>query len=240
MDYAKSGSNGTVRSAETYNLTVRKALFVCGILSSLLYFTMIIFLGPMRWGSYSLRSYSVSELFAFGAPSRTLLVPLGIVYQVLVIAFGLGVWLSAGRNRALRVAGGLLVAYGVVGLAGPFFSMHLREYLKEAGPALTDTMHKILTGVTVLLMLLTIGFAAAALGKWFRFYSIATILATLVFGALALPAASRIEANLPTPWVGVTERISICVFLLWVVVLAIVLLRAQSNSLKTEAVADRV
>ncbi len=33
---------------------------------------------------------------------------------------------------------------------------------------LTDTMHIILTSVTVLLILLTIGFGASADGKWFR------------------------------------------------------------------------
>jgi hypothetical protein len=41
--------------------------------------------------------------------------------------------------------------------------------------------------------------------------------------------APRIEANLPTPWVGVTERINIGVFLLWVVVLATALLRVPGE-----------
>ena len=31
----------------------------------------------------------------------------------------------------------------------------------------------------------------------------------------------RIAANLPTPWIGVWERINLGVFLLWVVVLAL-------------------
>jgi hypothetical protein len=39
----------------------------------------------------------------------------------------------------------------------------------------------------------------------------------------------RIAANLPTPWVGVWERICIGVFMLWVVVLAVALLRAQGK-----------
>jgi hypothetical protein len=38
---------------------------------------------------------------------------------------------------------------------------------------------------------------------------------------------ARIAANPPTPWVGVWERINISVFLLWVVVLAVALLRTQ-------------
>ena len=78
-------------------------------------------------------------------------------------------------------------------------------------------------------MLTAIGFGAAAFGKWFRFYSIATIVILLVFGVLTGLDAPRIEANLPTPWVGVTERIDIGVFLLWVVVLAVALLGTQGD-----------
>jgi hypothetical protein len=37
-----------------------------------------------------------------------------------------------------------------------------------------------------------------------------------------------LEANLPTPWIGLWERININVFLLWVVVLANVLWRTES------------
>ena len=47
----------------------------------------------------------------------------------------------------------------------------------------------------------------------------------VVFGALSGFEALRIAANLPTPWVGVWERINIGVFLLWVMTLAIALLR---------------
>jgi hypothetical protein len=157
------------------------------------------------------------------------MVPLFLIYSILVIAFGVGVWKSAGRQRALRVVGGLLVAYGVVCLAGPFAPMHQREVLAAAGPTLTDTMHKLLTLVTVLIMFLAIGFGAAAFGQRFRLYSIATIVLLVLGGVVAGLDAPRIEANLPTPWVGVTERINIGVFLLWVVVLATALLRVPGE-----------
>jgi hypothetical protein len=203
---------------------VRKILLVCGIASSLLYVAISI-LGALRWQGYSLTSQTVSELSAIDAPSRPLVVLLSLAYAVLVIAFGLGVWGSAGRARVLRVVAGLLVAYGVLGLAAPFAPMHLRG--EET--SLTDTMHIILTMVTVLLMLTAIGFGATAFGKRFRLYSIATILILLLFGALAGLDGPRVAANLPTPWVGVTERINIGVFLLWVVVLAVALLRGREE-----------
>jgi pimeloyl-ACP methyl ester carboxylesterase len=60
----------------------------------------------------------------------------------------------------------------------------------------------------------------------FRVYSIASLAILFAFGALTFWDAPRVAANLPTPWLGIWERINIGVFLLWVVVLAIILLRA--------------
>jgi hypothetical protein len=51
----------------------------------------------------------------------------------------------------------------------------------------------------------------------------------LAFGGLTIADASRVDANLPTPWPGLWERINIGVVLLWIVVLAIVLLRKQGE-----------
>jgi hypothetical protein len=137
-------------------------------------------------------------------------------------AMGL-LWLFAGLG--LRVVGGLIIAYGSLGLLWPFAPMHLRETLAAGGSTLSDTMHLVLASVTVLLMLLAIGFGTAAFGTRFRRYSIATLLTLLAFGALTFLDAPRVQANLPTPWLGVWERINIGVFLLWVVVLATAVLR---------------
>jgi hypothetical protein len=203
---------------------LKKVLLVCGILSSLLYVAMNV-IGAMQYEGYSSASQTISELSAIGAPSRPLWLPICIVYEVLMIAFGWGVWMSAGGKRALRVVGGFLFSFGVIGFAWPFASMHQREVLAAGGGTLTDTLHIILGMVSVLFMLMAIAFGAAAFGKRFRLYSIATILVLLVFGALTGMDSPRMAGNLPTPWMGVWERISILGFLVWVVVLAIILLR---------------
>ena len=111
---------------------LKSTLLYCGILASLLYTGMMTFI---RFEGYSLISQTVSELTAIGAPSRSLWIPLGFIYQVLMIAFGIGLWVSAGTKPSLRVVAG-------------------------------------------------------------------------------------VGANLPTPWVGLWERINIFGFLLWNVVLA--------------------
>jgi cytochrome c biogenesis protein CcdA len=79
--------------------------------------------------------------------------------------------------------------------------------------------------VTVILMFFAIGFGATAFGRRFRLYSIVTIVVLLVFGGLTFLEAPRLQMNLPTPWIGLWERINISVLLVWVVMLATVLWR---------------
>ena len=74
--------------------------------------------------------------------------------------------------------------------------------------------------------MLIIGFGSAALGKRFRVYSVATIVIVLACGAVTGRYASQVQADLPTPGVGVWERLSIATFMAWVAVLAFTLLRA--------------
>ena len=180
-------SAGRDASHETW----RKLLLVCGIVSSLLYGAMI---WAIRYEGYSRVSQVPSELTAIGAPTRALWARLGWIYTVLVTAFGWGVWESAGRNRAVRIVGSLILAYASLGLLWPFAAMHQREVLAAGGATLSDTMHVVLGGVTVFLMFLAIGFGATAFGKRFRLYSIASIVVLLAFGGLTFleaPACRR-------------------------------------------------
>jgi len=220
--FSCSGSSGKV--------SLKKVLLVCGILSSLLYVGTDI-LGGMLWEGYSFTSQAISELAAVGAPVRPLTAPLFTIYAVLLTAFALGVWGSAGRNRALRVTGGLLIGIGLVGLAWTPFPMHLREPVSS----LANTMHSIFAGVQVLLTLLAIGFGAVAYRKRFRFYSIGTILTLLVAGVVAFWLVAAGQATL---WFGVIERINLYGYLLWVAVLAIVLLRAEKGPSKKHSMQE--
>jgi hypothetical protein len=183
----------------------------------------------MRYEGYSTTSQTISELAAIGSPVKPLVDPLFLAYDVLLIAFGLGIWEAAGRKRVLRFTAGLLVAVGVIGFAWPFAAMHRREVLAAGGGTLTDASHIILANVTVLLILLAMGFGAAAFGKRFRFYSIGTLVILLGVGVLVGLDGPRLAANLPTPWLGLTERINVYGYLLWVAVLATALLRIEDT-----------
>ncbi len=198
---------------------VRKILLICGILSSLLY-AGIDALGGTLWKGYSFINQPVSDLGAIGSPVRTVVFPLFIVYDVLFIVFALGVLAFADRKRALRILGGLLVGYGIVNFVAIFTPLHLGE----TATTVSNTMHIIGAGVTVLLFLLQLGIGAIAFGRGFRLYSVGTLLAVLALGAYIF---AGVNAGKLVPWVGVMERILIYGYMLWVVVLAIVLLRAE-------------
>ena len=205
---------------------VSMILLICGILSSVLYVVTNV-VTIWLYEGYSPVSQTVSELSAIGAPTRALWVSLLLVYSLLLIAFGWGVWQISPNNRPLRIVGALFIANACVGFFWP--PMHQRAVLAAGGGTLTDTLHIVFTAIWGLFAIFTIGFGAAALGKWFRLYSIATLILLLFFGILTGIEGPKLEENLPTPLIGIWERINIGVYTLWVIILAILLLREKNK-----------
>ena len=113
---------------------LRKALLVCGVLSSLLYVGADLLAAVRYPGYHSFTSQAISELTAVGAPTKGLVEPLFIAYDILIF------------------------------------------------------------------------------GTWTGF------------------EAARLAAQQPTPWLGVAERIHVGAYLLWVLVLAVALLRSGATS----------
>ena len=195
---------------------MKKYLLTCGVLSSLFYIAMNALI-PLLFDGYSFRSHTVSELSAIGAPTRQLWVWLAFVYMLLFAAFGFGVLKSSIENRHLRTLAIIIFVYCVWNFYWP--PMHQRG----SETSLTDTLHIVWASVTVILMMLMMGFGAAALGTNFRVYTIVTMILLMGFGFKTSLDAPKIPLNLPTPLLGIWERILIGLFMLWVIVLAITL-----------------
>jgi len=205
----------------------RTTLLACGIAAAVLYIAMTMTVGRL-WDGYSVASQTISELSAIGAPTRPLWLGLAAVYTALFAAFGWIVWTVAPPNRALRAVGAFVLAQAVFGVFWP--PMHQRTVLAAGGGTLTDTLHIVWTIVTGVLFMLAMGFGAAAFGRRFRIYSVVTMGVVFACGAWTGTFASRMQANLPTPGVGVWERINTTAFMVWIAVLAIVVFR-KSRSL---------
>jgi hypothetical protein len=104
--------------------------------------------------------------------------------------------------------------------------MHLRGTVALA----TDASHIVFAGAQVLTMVLFIAFGSGAGKTKFRIYSIMTIVVMLAFGAFAGTAASAIALGQPTPFFGIIERVSVYSPIVWVMILAIVLLRGRATA----------
>jgi hypothetical protein len=137
-------------------------------------------------------------------------------HTVLFTAFGVGVRASAHGSRALRVTAALLIAYGLWNMMGGFFPLDLNNDASVPG-------HIVATNAQLLLMVTAMGYAAAAFHGWLRWYSIASLVTSVVLGAVAFMFA----AQAPHPMLGIGERISIGAFLLGVAVLAGALWRTR-------------
>jgi hypothetical protein len=196
-----------------------KALLTCGVLAPFVYIGADI-AGSLLYPDYSYSAQAPSELFAIGATTSRLVVPLFSMSSVFLVTFAVGVRRSAGTARALQVLGFLVAANGVDSLAlWTLFPMHMRGAI----PTFTDRMHLILAVNPF--VLLSLAFGAAAFRNWFRTYSIATIVILLVGATIAFSYVPAANANQPTPWLGLTERLSQYAHQVWHAVLAIVLLR---------------
>jgi hypothetical protein len=203
----------------------RNNLLICGILSSLWYLAINIVV-PTHYAGYSVITQTVSELSAINAPTRILWVLLVIWYPILYATFGWGVLTKAGKSPALRITGSLMIMYAILNFYWP--PMHLRTVIAADKRMLTDSLHIGWAMMTLLFMMLTMGFGAAALGKKFRIFTTVNFLVFFVFGILIGTETPNINAGLPTPYIGIWERINIAAFMLWVVVFAITLLRKKN------------
>ena len=205
---------------------LRKSLLICGIISMFWYVAINIIV-PFYYPGYDSASLTVSELSAIDTPTRSLWVVLCIFYSLLFFAFGIGVWLSANENRKLQVVAAVILFDAIFGFYWP--PMHQREVIASGGGTLTDTLHLVWAFVHLCLMLLMIGFGAAAMGKGFRVFSATIVIIFFVFGILTTKESLGIEAGLPTPNAGTWERINIGAYMLWVIVFALILQRRNEK-----------
>ena len=223
------------RQGVRWRMLVPTVLLACGIVAPVLHIVMDDVIAAALYPGYDRIARPVSELSATYAPSRAILIPLGILFELLMIAFWIGVWRAAPGNRALRLTSGLMLGFAALGLLAFPFPMVTDEVLGA------NTIHTIIWGVlTPLLMLAGIGASAAAFGKAFRLYAILTLVALVAFSVLAGILAAQINAGAAVRWFGIPERGLIGAWLQWVTVLAIVLLRGQGDRPKVAAVGDGI
>lgn len=193
---------------------------LCGTYAVVVYVGTVILGGIIRPG-YSHLADAISELVADGAPNRFLLSSLFLIYNVLLIAFGIGLFLEVkDRSRGRRSGFIGSLALIMVGLAG--ISMELAFPQDPGGTPATfaGTMHLVMAGVASLGTMVAIVFLAF----WFRNFSAlkhyviySLICVTIIFISGGLSATAMANQH---PLFGLIERVTIGTFILWLFVIS--------------------
>lgn len=198
----------------------QKILFLCGMLSPVLYIFMTILGGALRPG-YSHISDTVSELFSPGSPNKLLLDILSTTTALLTILFGIGVLQfvrGSGHSEPIGIIGaGMIITMGVVNVAT---ATVFPQDAWGSPSTFPGEMHKILVlGVLAPLALLS----TLLMGIWlkradvfprFGTYSFITCGAIVLSGGLA-------GATLGTRIMGLTERIAVLAGSQWTFIFAL-------------------
>jgi hypothetical protein len=222
MTTASAQYNRTTSWSAERSALLRRWLLVCGIVGAVLYPLADIF-ASSRYPGFSYRDQAVSELFAIGAPTSALVVPLFTISSTLLFLFAIGIWMSANDRRVVRWMAGMMALNTLDALVlWNFFPMHMRG----VEPTFTDMMHGALAIDPFLLAAVVLG-AVAFRGR-FRVYTIATIVFTSVLAFSGFSYVSAVVANEPTPWMGAIERAAQYATNLWYAVLAVMLRRQRA------------
>lgn len=200
-------------------VSLRRLLLTSGIAGAIVYPLSDVF-ASIRYPGFSYRDQAVSELFAIGAPTSTLVVPLFSLSSALLLIFGVGIWMSAGEKRSLRWMAVMMALNAIDALLlWNFFPMHMRG----EQPTFTDLMHGLLAIDPFLMAAVVLG-AIAFQGR-FRTYTIVTLVVASALAISGFRFIPAVVANEATPWMGAIERAAQYATNLWYAVLAVLLLR---------------
>lgn len=202
-----------------------RTLLIFGVAAGLLYVAADVLAGLLLDG-YSFRDQHISETGALGTSTRTFVTVLMAIHGLLVGAFGTGVRRASGGSRTLRWVGNLLISVAVVTVLGVIFAP---MSMRGSAPSLNGTMHVVYISISSLMILLSIGLSAIALKGGFRVYAWTSLIVMFAFGAWAGTFAGDIEAGNPTPWAGAIERASVYIYLVWLIVFAISLMKRENS-----------
>ncbi len=198
---------------------MKKLLMLCGVFAAIIYAGTVLLGGWLRPG-YSHISMAISELVADGAPNRSFLSSLFLLYNVLLSMFGIGLLLKANnhsRGRIVGISGSLALL--LVGIAGILMELVFAQEPGGTATTFAGTMHFVMAGVASLGTMVGL----LMLGLWFRnfpglkgyvAYSLTSVSIIFVSGGSSAVAMAN-----HSPLFGLLERITIFTFTLWMFVI---------------------
>jgi hypothetical protein len=197
----------------------QRLLYMCGMLAPLWFVFMTILGGALRPG-YSHLSDTISELFSPGSPNKLFLDILHTIFTLLLIMFGIGMLhFFRATNASARtgsIGAWLFTAMGCVSVTTAAI---FPQDAWGSTPTFAGEMHIRMSGVVGLLSV----FAMLFIGIWFirsksspgfGIYSFITI-------GVVILSTGFYAANIGSPIMGLTERISALLGFQWTFSLAL-------------------
>ena len=208
-------------------------------LAAAVWYTAVVLIGALATPGYSHIGEHVSTLYQSGAPNGTWIAALFAVYNLFILALGVGVFRLVsnlgGVRRGNGQAGG--VALVLTAIAGSMDLVFRQDPI--GSPATTaGTLHIAFAGVASLLTILAIALVASwALARpelrGFGGYSVATLVVIAASGPVAALATARQWSTM-----GLLERLPIFGFVQWAAVTSVILARSQSVSPQPTTIAS--
>jgi hypothetical membrane protein len=199
---------------------IARALNAAGIAAPLLWLAAIAYIGGLR-PDYSHYRHYISELAARGTSTQGLMQVAGFVLPgLLVVAFGMLVGLSA-QTKLAGAGAALLILSGMARIVAGAFPAD--PCCTAITPSLSERVHDtaglayvLMMGATVLVWSAVAEPTFRTRAHWFRWYSLATLVAAITLPLLLIRLGSD-PAN-----VGLFQRASFAVLNLWILVFALV------------------
>ena len=202
---------------------MKKIYPLIGILGPIIYI-LAVFVGGALRHDYSALYNAISELSMANAPNKLLMDILFGLYNVFILIFGVGAFLDPDfKSKKFKSGALMLFVIGVLGLMVLVFTQDPR-----GTPAtLFGTLHIALSGVTAALTIISVvviglSFKDYVGMKSFSWYSYLTALFIFLSGGAG---AASIAAN--SPFGGLFERITIFLFMVWVLVFSYILYKGN-------------
>ena len=197
----------------------RKIFFICGMLIPVMYIFMYVLGAALRPG-YNHISDSVSELLSPGAPNRSLITIIDLIYGLLHILFGIGVlqFIRGGEHNAPigNIGGWMIICAGVAIVGTAIFP----QDAMGTPATIPGKIHLILVFGALLpfsilsTLLLGIWLHRAGIFPGFAVYTFISVGAIVLVGGIG-------GSMTGTPFMGLGERISAIAIHQWLFVFAL-------------------
>lgn len=206
---------------------MKKIYPLIGIIGPIIYI-LAVFIGGALRHDYSPLYNAISELSMANAPNKLLMDILFGLYNVFILIFGAGAFLDSDfKSKKFNSGALMLIVIGILGLMVLVFTQDPR-----GTPAtLFGTLHIALSGVTAALTIISViviglSFKEYIGMKSFSWYSYATAILIFLSGGAG---AAAIAAN--SQFGGLFERITIFLFMAWVIVFSYILYRGNLETI---------